>query len=120
MADEAGELQQWVARLAEDLAQENAGDFLKAFDRPVRERMESNIWALVRQAELASSVAVVAVSAAGDQRVLDLDWYLYVKPHAASGIAEQRRQRVKMTVEKVKKSWRAVGVEDQGLFNAPQ
>lgn len=107
-ADERDDITQWLGSVVNQLSQENAPGFLRAFSPDLRDKLEQNVWAMVRTAELSSSVDILEIKAGGSNRDLLVDWYLDIKPHASSNPSEQRRQQVKLRLERAKKGWTIV------------
>ncbi len=115
-ADETADITRWLGSVVNLLSEENASDFLRTCARDLRDRLDSRVWALVRSAEVSSSVDIVELKGEGVARELIVDWFLDLKPRATSNASEQRRQQIRMRIEKAKKGWTIVSMEPIDFF----
>jgi len=113
-ADERQEVVDWLGQWVQRLTEENASEFLRVFEKDLRERLEWGVWALVRNYEVVSSIQVLAV----DGGVVELDWYLALKGRSANAATLERRERVKLTLRRVKKGWVVEKLEPEGFLTA--
>ncbi|MBI4904707.1 MAG: hypothetical protein HY820_13790 [Acidobacteria bacterium] len=116
LGDERADITRWLGNLANLLSGENASEFLRTFSRELRDKLDSRIWTLVRTAEVSSSVDILELKAEGATRELTVDWFLDLKPHATSNPSVQRRQQIRMRIEKAKKGWSIVALEPHDFF----
>ncbi|MBL8220074.1 MAG: hypothetical protein JNL62_12640 [Bryobacterales bacterium] len=113
-ADERQEVVDWLGQWVQRLTEENASEFLRALETDLRERLDRGVWALVRNYEVVSSIQVLAV----DGGVVELDWYLALRGRAANVATVERRERVKLTLRRVKKGWVVEKLAPEGFLSA--
>lgn len=118
--DDREAIEKWLYRVVAYLTEENPDDFLKAFRKDIRERLSSNIWAMFRNAEVASSVELLSLKGDKPPYEVELDWYLKLVPRTDATPAETRRERIKMKLEPAKKNWLVVELAETTLFAAPK
>lgn len=116
-ADERQDIVDWLGAWVQRLTEENASEFLGALDKTLRERVETDIRALVRNNELASSIGVLTIREDGSRRIVELDWFLSIKPHSSTAASVQRRQRITMTLDRVKKGWQVSALAPESFFS---
>jgi len=121
LAGEATEVRELFARLAEALSTSSATDFLGPFDRrmPGFARLERQVFALLNQFEVASSVELVGDQGDSGKRAVEVDWMLELRSLAATGPAERRRQVLKVTLERRGQAWRITALEPVDFFAPP-
>jgi hypothetical protein len=107
-----------LATLASGLSQNDAVAAMSAFDGSAKERaaIESDIEALVAQAEILCALDVVEEKGAGDVRSLDVDWYMQLKSVASQGPTERRRERVQIEVSKIKGKWKITSLSPRSIL----
>lgn len=117
-ADEAAEVRDLFARMAEALSTGSPTGFLQAFDRrmPGYRRLERQVFALANQFEVASSLEFLEETGNRRQRSVTLDWMLEIRSLAPAGPTERRRQVVKATLERRGRSWRITALEPLEFF----
>lgn len=113
-ADERQEVVDWLGQWVQRLTEENASEFLRALEKDLRERLDRGVWALVRNYEVVSSIQVLAV----DGGSVELDWYMALKGRAANVATVERRERVKLTLRRVKKGWVVEKLAPEGFLSA--
>jgi len=118
---EASSLVDVFASMAQALSAGNPADFLAPFERsmPGYRKLESQVFALLSQAEVASSVELVQDQGDDQRRRVELDWILEIRSHLPAGPSEQRRQLLKAVLTRRGKSWKIVSLEPLSFF-APQ
>ena len=119
-ADEWQEIVDWVGKWVQRLTEENASEFLRAFEQSLRDRLETSVWALARNYEVASSINVLGIAEAGDGRTVQLDWYLSLKPHSPNAAVIARRERVTLTLQRAKKGWQVQALSPESFFSPIQ
>lgn len=120
-ADDRTEIFEWIGEVAARLSEDNPAGFMRAFDKRMagRERLEGNVYALIQTAEVSSSVNLVAVNASGAQTAVELDWFLELRPRAASSPTSRRRRVLRMKLERRNKGWVIVEMDDPDFFAPP-
>jgi hypothetical protein len=99
-ADARSDALEAVEPLASALAEGSAGLFMKPFPRnmPDYARLEANVVALIREAEVTSSIEISRL----DGTQAELDWYMEIRLRTTGQVAERRRGTVTIRVEKKK------------------
>ncbi len=118
---DAGRIAQILRDAGRSLEAGNAASFLFYFDR---ERfadysaLESDVDALTRQSEIASSTEVTKVEAEGDAYLVEVDWILRLRPISTFGVVDTRRKLLKLRLERVKDRWKIVKLQPIEFFRA--
>lgn len=117
--EQANEL---AAELAADLSSDRADQFLRWFaeEMPGRGEFAANIEAMLRAAEVATTLEIRTFRAVGQGFVVEIDWYLEMRRREGGLLSTQRRREF-VTLEAVKpgKRWRVVKLEPLSFFAAP-
>ena len=119
---DAARMAQIVRDAGRSLAAGNAASFLFYFDR---ERfadysaLESDVDALTRHSEIASSTEVTKVEAEGEAYLVEVDWILRLRPISAFGGIDTRRELLKLRFERVKDRWKIVKLQPIEFFRPP-
>jgi hypothetical protein len=113
-----------IAEAAADLATENPAGFLKRFDKamPGYARLESDIRAIVRLADLQSGAEIRDLRDLGNGRhEAVIDWYLEFRPREGSQIlpTTRRRELLKAVFVLQGKRWRITSLDPAGFFTPP-
>ncbi|MBL8177740.1 MAG: hypothetical protein JNK48_23890, partial [Bryobacterales bacterium] len=117
-ADERQDIVDWLGRVAQRLSEENSSEFLRAFEKNLRDRLESAVHALVRNYEAASSVHLIAIGEApGNARQVQLDWFLSLKPRSPNAPTIERRERLTLTLQPAKKGWLVQSLSPLSFFD---
>jgi hypothetical protein len=118
---EASSLLDLFASMAQALSAGNPSDFLAPFERsmPGYRKLESQVFALLSQAEVASSVELVQDQGDDQRRRVELDWILEIRSHLPAGPSEHRRQLLKAALTRRGKSWKIVSLEPLSFFAPP-
>lgn len=120
-ADEEAALRDWLGEWIARLTEENPDEFLRAMDQPLREQLEAGVYAIVRVAEVSSSVTILEIRGEGPRRELELDWYLDLRFRALATRNEKRRETVILQVQRTrKKGWMVTGFTPPSLLGAPR
>ncbi|MBM3745195.1 MAG: hypothetical protein FJW34_05315 [Acidobacteria bacterium] len=121
-ADEAAEVRDLLARMAGALGDASAAEFLRCFDRQMSgyARLERQVYALLNQFAVASSVEVLEQRGDQRQRNLEADWLLEMRSLAATGPLERRRGILKLTLERRGRDWRIRALDPPDFFEPPR
>ncbi len=119
LGDERSEIVEWLGKFAGYLTQDNPESFLRACAKDLRGQIETNLRALVNNNEVASSISVLSIAGEGDKRQVELDWYLQLAPKGLPASSVRRRERLKLTIERVKKGWSVLEMDPVTLFQPP-
>jgi hypothetical protein len=98
----------------------NVSQFMSAFskDMPGYGTLENNVTALVRQAEVSSSIQTVSENGDDKARTIDLDWVLQVRSLEEDGPVVRRREVIHCELRKEKKHWKIVSLSPLDFFAA--
>jgi hypothetical protein len=103
---------------------DSSTSFLSNFDpkMPGYDEIRNDVSALLREAELSSSIDLVSNEGDAAAREVVVDWTLdIVASQSRPAVASTRRkQRVTIRMEKRKKSWVIVGFEPRDFFSVPE
>lgn len=119
-ADERADLHDWLGQWVALLTEESPGEFLGHMAKPLRERLQGGVQAMVAAAQVSSSVTLLGFSGEGETRELQVDWVLELRFRALATTNEQRRERVRLQLERRKKSWQVVIFTPESLLAAPR
>ena len=121
-ADDKAAVADFLGDAAASLSSGNAAGFLKRFDpaMPGYAKLETEVRALVKVAEVSSAAQVLETKATGDELVLAVDWYVELKLHSQDLAGERRRELVEVRLKRAGKSWKILSLEPQSLFAAPR
>ena len=118
-ADTHSDVVDLFAEMAAALSDDNAAQFIKAFDRKFADEshLETQITSLVANSEVASSVELLQDE--GDERKRDIqaDWFLELRSRVRGGPLVQRRSVIDCRVEKQGKHWRIVSMKPMDFFD---
>jgi len=119
--DEAAEVRDLFARLAEALSRASAPGFLRHFDRRMAAyaQLERDVVALLNQFEVASSVEVREEQGDSRERSVEVDWMLELRSLAATGPSERRRATLKATLSRRGRAWQITALEPAAFFAPP-
>lgn len=119
--DERATLTEWFGDLAARLSQEDSAGFLRAFrkDMPGRTRLEVNVVVLLKGYAVSSTVDVREIVEEGERRNVRLDWRLAMRPKEGSVVAATRRKIVEFRLERDRKGWRVLSLDDPDFFAPP-
>lgn len=118
--DERQQLTDWLGELASRLSEDDPEDFLRAFDKELRGRIESNVRGMLQGWEVASTVDILSITGEGDRRTLELDWFLRLKPRSLVGATAERRQPLTMVLQRAGKGWRIIDLTPLDFFSPPK
>ena len=120
-ADSAQQVWDLFTSMASALSAGDASAFLNAFDTamPGYEALRAGVTALLREAEVQSSIELVEEAGDDGSRTVELDWLVHIVDRQDGAVAERRRERVKLRVEKSGKKWRIAWLEPLEFFAPP-
>ncbi len=100
----------------------NVSRFMSACSKemPGYGTLESNVTALVRQAEISSSIQTVTEDGDDQARSIDLDWVLEVRSLEQDGPVVRRREVIHCELRKEKKHWKIVALKPIDFFAPPK
>jgi murein L,D-transpeptidase YcbB/YkuD len=119
-ADSAQQVWDLFTSMASALSEGDASAFLNAFDpaMPGYEALRVGVTALLREAEVQSSIELVEEE--GDDGSRAVDWLVHIVDRQDGAVAERRQERVKCRVEKSGKKWRIASLEPLQFFAPPR
>ncbi|MDQ6760915.1 MAG: hypothetical protein M3Z32_13765 [Acidobacteriota bacterium] len=117
-ADTHADVVDLFAQMAAALSDDNAPQFMKLFDRnmPNRGQLETQITALLANAEVASSVELINDEGDERKREVEVDWYLELRSRLRAGPLVQRRSVIQCQLEKQDKHWRVRSLQPVEFF----
>jgi hypothetical protein len=117
-ADSAQQVWDLFTSLAAALGAGNAIAFMDAFDpaMPGYEELRTGVTALLREADVQSSIDLVEEEGDDRGRTVELDWLVHIVDPQDNAVAERRQERVKCRVEKSGKKWRITRLEPLQFF----
>jgi hypothetical protein len=117
-ADSAQEVWDLLGSMASALSEANAIAFMNAIDpaMPGYEALRGGVTALLREAEVQSSIELVEEEGDDRSRTVELDWLVHIVYRQDGALAERRRERVKCRVEKSGRKWRIASLEPLQFF----
>lgn len=120
-ADEKAAVADFLGDVAADLSSGNAPGFMKRFDRemPGYGKLEAEVSALVKIADVSSSAQVLEMKTADDSVLVTVDWFIELKPHGQDLSNERRRELLEVRLKRAGKSWKILTLQPQTLFAAP-
>jgi|HubBroStandDraft_1064217.scaffolds.fasta_scaffold1015418_2 hypothetical protein len=100
----------------------NVPQFMSAFskDMPDYATLQSNVTALVQQAEVSSSIQTVTEDGNDQARSIDLDWVLQIRSLEEDGPIVRRREVIHCEFRKEKKHWKIVSLKPVDFFAPPK
>jgi murein L,D-transpeptidase YcbB/YkuD len=120
-ADPAQEVWDLLTQVASALSERNPAAFLAAFDpaMPGYQKVRANVLALLRDAEVQSSIELEAGEGDAEERTVELDWLLKIRPEQDATPSTRRQQRVQCRLRKSGKKWRIVWFEPLEFLAPP-
>jgi hypothetical protein len=108
-----------LARLAGALSSNDAGAAIDIFDRSMKDygSVTSAVEALVSQSDILCAIDVIEERGEGDSRILDLDWYIELKPHREAGPIERRREKITVSMNKVRNRWKISSISSKDILD---
>lgn len=100
----------------------NVAEFMSVVSKsmPEYDTLKSNVTALVRDAEVSSSIQPLTEEAQGNAYKIDLDWLLQIRSMEQDGPIVRRREVVHCELRKEKKHWKVVSLKPVDFFAAAQ
>jgi hypothetical protein len=120
-ADPAQEVWDLLTQVASALSERNPETFLAAFDpaMPAYQDLRASVSALLRDAEVQSTIELEADEGGAEERSVELDWLLKIRPEQEATPSTRRQQRVKCRLRKSGKKWRIVSFDPLDFFKPP-
>jgi hypothetical protein len=117
-ADAHDDVIEVVTSMAGALTEVNVPRFMEAFSKEMPDygTIESNVTALVNQAEVSSSIQALNENGDDQARKIDLDWVLEVRSLQQDGPIVHRREVIHCELRKEKKRWRIVALKPVEFF----
>jgi hypothetical protein len=117
-ADAHDDVIEVVTSMAGALTEVNVTKFMEAFskDMPDYGTIETNVTALVKQADVSSSIQPLMEDGDDQARKIDLDWTLEVRSLEQDGGIVRRRELVHCDLRKEKKRWKIVALKPLEFF----
>jgi hypothetical protein len=117
-AGEREEILRLLADMAADLANDNASGFLRAFDEGMNgyEELGRDVRALLAAWEASASVELRGAEAAGAGWSAEADWYLQLKSKRDARVVEQKREVLRLGLQRQGKRWRITALEPREFF----
>jgi hypothetical protein len=109
---------QVIADLANYLSQGNAPGAVDSFDKsmPGYQAIANNIFAMVAQADVSCTIDPVEQKGS----VIEVEWFLKLNSKADEGPTERRQMNVKITVGRVGKRWKIIGIDVPQILAPPK
>jgi hypothetical protein len=106
--------------MAAALSEINVAQFMDAFDKDMPDygNLKTGVTAMVRQADVTSSIEPLSDEGDDTKRTVDLDWYLEIKSVLPDGPVVRRREVVHCELRKEKKHWKIVALKPIEFFGA--
>ena len=106
--------------MAAALSEINVPQFMDAFDKdmPDYDKLKTGATALVRQADVSSSVEPLSDEGDDTKRTVEFDWYLEIRSLLPDGPLVRRREVVHCELRKEKKHWKIVALKPIEFFGA--
>jgi len=105
--------------MASALSDIDIPQFMDAFDKDMPDygAIKTGVTAIVRQADVSSSVEPLSDEGDDTKRIVDLDWYLEIKSALPDGPVVRRREVVHCKLRKEKKHWKIVALKPIEFFS---
>jgi hypothetical protein len=118
VADAHDDVIEVFTSMAAALTAVDVPQFMAAFDKNMPEygMLETDVNALVNQAEVSSSIQPLNEDGDNQDRKADLDWYLEVRSLQQDGPIVRRRQVIHCELRKEKKHWKIVSLKPLDFF----
>jgi len=106
--------------MAAALSEINIPQFMDAFDKDMPDygNLKTGVTAMVRQADVTSSIEPLSDEGDDTKRTVDLDWYLEIKSVLPDGPVVRRREVVHCELRREKKHWKIVALKPIEFFRA--
>lgn len=120
IADTHDDVIDLFSSMAAALSEINIPQFMDAFDKdmPDYDKLKTGVTALVRQADVSSSVEPLSDEGDDAKRTVDFDWYLEIRSLLPDGPLVRRREVVHCELRKEKKHWKIVALKPIEFFGA--
>ena len=120
-ADPHDDVIEAFASMANALTIANPGEFMKPIDPDMAgyDSLKTNVEALVKQADVVSSIEPLQDAGNASKWVIDLDWLLEVRSLVQDGPVVRRRQILHCELENKKGHWKIVSMKPLEFFAPP-
>ncbi len=120
-ADSHDDVIEVFTSMANALTTTNSGEFMKPIDPDMAgyDTLKTNVEALVKQADIVSSIEPLQDSGGASKWVIDLDWLLEIRSLVQDGPVVRRRQILHCELEKKKGHWKIVAMKQLEFFAPP-
>jgi hypothetical protein len=120
-ADAHDDVMEVVTSMAGALTEVNLPKFMAAFskDMPEYGTIESNVGAMMNNADVSSSIQPLTEEGDDRARQVDLDWFIEVRSLEQDGPLVRRREVVHCELRKDKKQWKIVALKPLDFFAPP-
>src|SRR5580704_3663158 len=104
--------------MAAALSEINVPQFMDAFDKDMPDygNLKTGVTALVRQADVTSTIEPLTDEGDDTKRTVELDWYLEIRSLLPDGPLVRRREVVHCELRKKKKHWKIVALKPIDFF----
>jgi hypothetical protein len=121
VADTHQEILDFLGALTSALSEGNGSAFLDRVDQTMPDyyKLEQYIDALTAEDEVSCSIDLLKQEGDGQAQTIQLDWFLQIHSRDVVGSVENRRQTVKIHLERKKKKWKIVSLDPITLFAPP-
>ncbi len=118
LAFAAASPQDAITEMAASLADSEALAFVRALSKsmPEREILVRDVQALEQEFEVSSSIELISEKQDDASVLLDLDWYLELKPRAGTGALVRRRQRMAIAMRLEGTAWKVTSLQPLSFF----
>ncbi len=122
LADAKQQVFDLLTKIAAALSDDDPMTFLGAVDHNMLHfhEFESNLMALTDQADIANSIEILSDSGDDTHRQEELDWFMQVVGKSEFHPVEQRREVVRVALERRGKKWKIVSIEPLSFFAPPK
>jgi hypothetical protein len=117
-ADANDEVIDLFGAMATALSDIDVPAFMNAFDKnmPDYDTIKTGVTALVRQADVTSSIEPLTDDGDDTHRTVEMDWYLEIRSLLPDGPLVRRREVVQCELRKEKKHWKIVALKPVAFF----
>lgn len=121
LADTHDDVVDVFASMAAALTEINVSQFMDAFDKSASDynKLKDQVTALVKQAEISSSVEPLKDEGDDSKRLVEVDWVLEIRSLVPDGPLVRRREIIRCELRKDKKRWKIVSLKPIEFFAPP-
>jgi hypothetical protein len=117
-ADPHDEVMQVLGKMAASLTETNVPGFMEGIskDMPEYDTLRDDVSALIKSAEVSSSIEPVTEDGDAQKYKIDLDWVLDIRSLEQDGPLVRRRQVIHCEFVKENKKWKIVSIKPLDFF----